>query len=102
MQGKYCLSDGNNTTERNDDELRYLLAPAIGLSEEPMFSCMAGVARGSLWLGDMHRGIRIAQKSDSEQLLKECAKILESLKQVSVFNSTTLSLSLLSQAVQLI
>ncbi len=73
-----------------DVELHNLLVPVVGLSEEQTFSCMAGVARCSLWLGDMYHGIRIARKSGSEQLIKDCAKILEALKQVLyVFNSTT-------------
>ncbi len=78
-----------------DVELHNLLLPVVGLSEEQTFSCMAGVARCSLWLGDMHHSIRIARKLGSEQLIQECAKILEALKQVLyLFNSTTaLSLS---------
>ncbi len=58
------------------------LPVVVGLSEEQISSCMAGVARCSLWLGNVHRGIQIAETLQSEQLIKECAKILEALKQV--------------------
>ncbi len=63
-------------------ELHHLSLPAVdNLSKEQTFSCMAGVARCSLWLGDVYHGIRIAEQLGSEQLIKECAKILEALKQ---------------------
>jgi WD repeat-containing protein 19 len=43
--------------------------------------CYAGIARCSIRLGDLRRGIEIAGKSGSRALCKDCAQLLEALKQ---------------------
>jgi len=45
--------------------------------------CIAGIARTSLRLGDLRRGTRLAHQSKDRQLCKECAMILEGMKQYS-------------------
>jgi WD repeat-containing protein 19 len=42
--------------------------------------CVAGLARTSLYTGDMKRGVKLAQASLDVNLKKECAVILENLK----------------------
>ena len=42
---------------------------------------MAGIARTTLRLGDLRRGMRLAQESNDKQLCRECGAILESMKQ---------------------
>ncbi|XP_076760750.1 intraflagellar transport protein Oseg6 [Xylocopa sonorina] len=50
--------------------------------------CLAGIARMSIRCGDSRRGVSIAMDNDSSRLLrKECAEILESMKQ---FNEAAL------------
>ncbi|XP_065839406.1 WD repeat-containing protein 19-like isoform X2 [Oscarella lobularis] len=44
-------------------------------------SCIAGIARTSIRTGDIRRGVGLAMRSDNRQLQKECAGILESMKQ---------------------
>ncbi|CAH1776664.1 unnamed protein product [Owenia fusiformis] len=46
-------------------------------------SCAGGVARMSLRMGDIRRGVGLASKMSSKVLKKECAAILESMKQWS-------------------
>ncbi|XP_052278623.1 WD repeat-containing protein 19-like isoform X1 [Dreissena polymorpha] len=45
--------------------------------------CAAGVARMSIRMGDIRRGVGMASKMPSRVLKKECASILESMKQWS-------------------
>ncbi|XP_076359241.1 WD repeat-containing protein 19-like isoform X2 [Tachypleus tridentatus] len=57
-----------------------------GLTNDEQFhdhdeTCNAGIARMSLRCSDLRRGVQIAQKSESRTLKKECAEILESMKQ---------------------
>mmetsp|Transcript_838 Transcript_838/g.2234 ORF Transcript_838/g.2234 Transcript_838/m.2234 type:complete len:1438 (-) Transcript_838:93-4406(-) len=54
-------------------------ASAIGalLSPENEKLVTHGLARCSLRLGDLHRGLRLARASDDAQLCRECADILE-------------------------
>ena len=44
--------------------------------------CAMGIARMSIRLGDIRRGVSMALKMPSKSLKKECAGILESLKVV--------------------
>ncbi|XP_064636625.1 WD repeat-containing protein 19-like isoform X3 [Lineus longissimus] len=46
-------------------------------------SCAAGIARMSIRMGDIRRGVGMALKMPSRLLKKECAAILESMKQWS-------------------
>lgn len=43
--------------------------------------CAAGIARMTLRLGDVQRGVQMAQQSNDQQLCRDCATILEGLKQ---------------------
>lgn len=43
--------------------------------------CLAGVARCTLRSGDLRRGLRLARDAGSPQLFRECASILEGMKQ---------------------
>ena len=43
--------------------------------------CVAGIARMSIRMGDIRRGVTMAMKMPSRMLKKECAGILESMKQ---------------------
>ncbi|CAM9696622.1 unnamed protein product [Ectocarpus sp. 12 AP-2014] len=43
--------------------------------------CLAGVARCTLRSGDLRKGLRLARGAGSSQLFRECAGILESMKQ---------------------
>lgn len=45
--------------------------------------CVGGMARMAIRVGDIRRGVNYASKSSSRQLKKECATILESMKQYS-------------------
>ncbi|KAI0219650.1 WD repeat-containing protein 19 [Lamellibrachia satsuma] len=59
-----------------------------GITKEPNQrehdeSCAAGVARMSIRMGDIRRGVGMAMKMPSRALKKECAAILESMKQWS-------------------
>ncbi|XP_068702093.1 WD repeat-containing protein 19-like [Montipora foliosa] len=45
--------------------------------------CVGGMARMAIRVGDIRRGVNYASKSPSRQLKKECATILESMKQYS-------------------
>ncbi|CAB4023346.1 WD repeat-containing 19-like, partial [Paramuricea clavata] len=44
-------------------------------------ACLGGVARMSIRMGDIRRGVGLATNSSSRQLKKECASILENIKQ---------------------
>ncbi|KXJ24489.1 WD repeat-containing protein 19 [Exaiptasia diaphana] len=44
-------------------------------------ACRGGMARMAIRVGDIRRGVQIASKSPSRQLKKECASILEGMKQ---------------------
>ncbi|XP_071786835.1 WD repeat-containing protein 19-like isoform X1 [Asterias amurensis] len=46
-------------------------------------SCAAGVARMSLRMGDIRRGVSMASKMPSRTLKRDCAAILENMKQYS-------------------
>ena len=48
---------------------------------EHEMACAAGVARTAIRLGDIRRGIGIAHKHPSRILKRECAAILENMKQ---------------------
>lgn len=57
-----------------------------GLTHDPLHrlhdeQCFAGIARTSIRLGDIHRGLEIASKSGSRPLCRDCAGLLEALKQ---------------------
>jgi len=43
--------------------------------------CSGGVARMAIRMGDIRRGVNIAMKSSSKSLKKECAMLLENMKQ---------------------
>lgn len=43
--------------------------------------CLAGVARCTLRSGDLRKGLRLAREVGSTQLFRECASILEGMKQ---------------------
>jgi len=46
-------------------------------------TCMSGIARSTLRLGDLRRGVRLARESNDKKLCRECAAILADLKQYS-------------------
>lgn len=46
-------------------------------------SCSAGIARMSIRCSDLRKGIAIAQQLNSRTVKKECAEILESMKQIA-------------------
>lgn len=52
-------------------------------NEEHDETCRGGMARMSIRMGDIRRGVQMALKSNSRQLKKECAFILETMKQQS-------------------
>jgi WD repeat-containing protein 19 len=54
---------------------------SIECSDSQQQVCMAGIARTTLRLGDLRRGMRLALESNDEQLCRDCGAILESLKQ---------------------
>lgn len=43
--------------------------------------CLAGIARCMLRSGDLRKGLRLARDAGSPQLFRECASILEGMKQ---------------------
>ncbi|KRZ78579.1 WD repeat-containing protein 19, partial [Trichinella papuae] len=45
--------------------------------EEIIICCKNGIARTSLWCGEVKNGIKLALQSSDDSLLKECASILE-------------------------
>ncbi|KAL1232297.1 WD repeat-containing protein [Trichinella spiralis] len=45
--------------------------------EQIIISCKNGIARTSLWCGEVKEGIKLALQSSDDSLLKECASILE-------------------------
>jgi WD repeat-containing protein 19 len=65
------VSSGSGGTERSTD-------PALAAAAAV---CVAGIARMSLRLGDVRRGMRLAAESGDKGLCRDCAAILESLKQ---------------------
>eukprot|EP00163_Fabomonas_tropica_P013367 TRINITY_DN2487_c0_g1_i2.p1 TRINITY_DN2487_c0_g1~~TRINITY_DN2487_c0_g1_i2.p1 ORF type:complete len:1366 (-),score=364.25 TRINITY_DN2487_c0_g1_i2:113-4210(-) len=59
-----------------------------GLTREPRHhdhdaQCNAGIARVSIRLGDVKRGVNIALESKDKQLCRDCGLILESMKQLT-------------------
>jgi len=52
-------------------------------NEEHDEGCRGGMARMSIRLGNIQRGVQMALKSNSRQLKKECAAILEGMKQLT-------------------
>ncbi len=44
-------------------------------------ACMGGVARMAIRMGDIRRGVKLVMKSSSKQLKKECASLLDGMKQ---------------------
>ena len=59
----------------------FVLSPA---NEEHDEACRGGMARMSMRLGSIQRGVQMALKSNSRQLKKDCASILEGMKQVLI------------------
>lgn len=57
----------------------FLLSPASQFQEHDEV-CQAGVARMSIRMGDIRRGVAQAIQHPSRVLKKECAAILESMK----------------------
>jgi len=51
--------------------------------EEHNVSCKSGIARMALRCGDVRKGLQMCKELDSRQLLRECAEILEQMKQLS-------------------
>jgi WD repeat-containing protein 19 len=52
-------------------------------SDEQQTTCMAGIARCTLRLGDLRRGISYVREANDRKLCRECAAILESMNQQS-------------------
>ena len=50
-------------------------------TETQQTTCMSGIARCTLRLGDLRRGVRLARESNDRKLCRECAAILSDLKQ---------------------
>ena len=62
---------------------RALLPTVSGPEEEEHnASCRAGIARMALRCGDVRKGLAMCREVESRQLLRECADILESMKQL--------------------
>eukprot|EP01105_Mastigella_eilhardi_P003885 TRINITY_DN1506_c0_g1_i1.p1 TRINITY_DN1506_c0_g1~~TRINITY_DN1506_c0_g1_i1.p1 ORF type:complete len:773 (-),score=230.44 TRINITY_DN1506_c0_g1_i1:109-2148(-) len=55
-----------------------------GLTEQSEYyiKCKAGIARMNIRLGDISTGIKLAAQLQNNQVLRECAQILESMKQL--------------------
>ncbi|CAG5085237.1 Oidioi.mRNA.OKI2018_I69.PAR.g10846.t1.cds [Oikopleura dioica] len=51
------------------------------LSKEQLFLASSGIARCSLRMGDLRRGLQLANNSSSKVLKRECADILDKMKQ---------------------
>ena len=51
--------------------------------EEQVNSCKAGIARMALRCGDVRKGLQMCKELNSRQLMRECAEILEQMKQLS-------------------
>ncbi len=67
----------------------FLIARPACMHADPKTSqeydiCQAGVARTSLYVGDTKQGRSIALSSNSPQLCKECAQILEAQEKLPV------------------
>ena len=50
-------------------------------NEEHDVACKGGIARMSIRMGDIRRGVNLALELASKTLCKECATILEAIKQ---------------------
>jgi WD repeat-containing protein 19 len=62
---------------------RALLPTGTGAeAEEHNGHCRAGIARMALRCGDVRKGLAMCREVESRQLLRECADILESMKQL--------------------
>ncbi|CAM9233510.1 unnamed protein product [Chrysoparadoxa australica] len=61
------------------------LSAAIDAGDEGVWcsssDCTAGIARCTLRLGDIRRGVRLAKEANDEKLFRECAGILEEMRQ---------------------
>mmetsp|Transcript_128986 Transcript_128986/g.223824 ORF Transcript_128986/g.223824 Transcript_128986/m.223824 type:complete len:1375 (+) Transcript_128986:101-4225(+) len=51
------------------------------MREEHRKSCKAGIARTAIRLGDLNRGMQVAQELQDKDVCKECAQVLEKMKQ---------------------
>ncbi|XP_066602951.1 WD repeat-containing protein 19 [Prorops nasuta] len=70
--------------ERALVDLRGAAGVGVGANALHRNQCLAGVARTSIRCGDSRRGVAIAMENDSPRVLrKECAEILEAMKQYS-------------------
>lgn len=47
-------------------------------------NCYSGIARCSLKIGDIRRGIELALKLPNKQVKKECGSILEAIRVISL------------------
>ncbi|XP_067012869.2 WD repeat-containing protein 19 [Anabrus simplex] len=75
---------GNFSEALGHYERGLLEAPAAVDLESHHIQCRAGVARTAIRCGDIRRGVSIAaEPNSSRQLKKECADILEGIKQLS-------------------
>jgi WD repeat-containing protein 19 len=54
---------------------------ALGSRREHEMQCMAGIARTSIRLGDLNRGTQVAQDLRDPAVCKDCAGILEKMRQ---------------------
>ncbi|KAL3180068.1 hypothetical protein MRX96_037454 [Rhipicephalus microplus] len=72
--------------ELANDNASALTYYETGITNDPQHidhdkACRAGLARTSLRCGDIRKGVRVAKELNSRTLLRECAEILESMKQ---------------------
>ncbi|CAM9457863.1 unnamed protein product [Phaeothamnion confervicola] len=74
---KYDDRDGDTGGGSNAAGVR----PGSQTPQQLRRTCVAGVARCVLRLGDLRRGVRLARETDSPQLCRECAAILEEMRQ---------------------
>ncbi|XP_037504482.1 WD repeat-containing protein 19 [Rhipicephalus sanguineus] len=72
--------------ELANDNTNALTYYETGITNDPEYidhdkACRAGLARTSLRCGDIRKGVKVAKELNSRTLLRECAEILESMKQ---------------------
>uniref|UniRef100_A0A0G4H4Q0 Uncharacterized protein n=1 Tax=Chromera velia CCMP2878 TaxID=1169474 RepID=A0A0G4H4Q0_9ALVE len=75
---QYYEAAGSSLEEPGQEEQRRL-SEKDDLLAHPFFQCQAGIARVSLRLGDITRGLRIANELCDPTLLRECAALLEGI-----------------------
>jgi len=73
--------EGKGEYQQAQNHFEQAMRDPSSCSQKHLLGCKAGVARTSVRLGDLNRGVQIANELQDLKICKECAQILEKMRQ---------------------